>query len=120
LFFSLLKFKIMTVNQTEAYKLLVSSKTPADRAKEYVSSVKRKIQETVISPLRDNVESLRDKIADKKEFTLKTDHNAGMKLMTREEATARFKEIIDFEYELKLAEMELETKENSFKAYFGE
>lgn len=104
---------------TEAFKLLVSNKTPQERASEYVSSVKRKLLETVVSPLQDAVESLRDKIADRKEFSLKTDHNLGLKLMTREDATARFKEIIDLEYELKLAEMELECKLKSFEAYFG-
>lgn len=104
---------------TEAFKLLVNSKTAGERASEYVSSVRRKLLETVISPLQDKVESLRDKVADLKEFSLKTDHNAGLKLMTREEAAKRFKQIIDEEYELKLAEMELECKVKSFETYFG-
>lgn len=104
---------------TEAFKLLVSSKTAGERAGEYVSSVKRKLLETVISPLQDKVDSLRDKIADLKEFSLKTDHNAGLKLMTREEAAGRFKQIIDQEYELMLAEKELECKLKSFETYFA-
>lgn len=112
--------KTQLVKQTEAFKLLVNSKTPQDRATEYVASVKRKLVEGVISPLQDKVESLRDKIADLKEFTLKTDHNAGLKLMTREEAAERFKKIIDLEYELSIAEVELKVKTESFEKYFGE
>ena len=100
--------------------LLMNNKTVAERAESYYTSIKRNTQRDVIDALQAKKEALEDKLFELKDFTLDTDKNRGMNRMTKEDCEARFKEIIETEYELELLTRELEIKSASFDKYFSD
>lgn len=100
--------------------LLMNNKTVAERAESYYTSIKRNTQRDVIDALQAKREALEDKLFELKDFTLDTDKNRGMNRMTKEDCEARFKEIIETEYELELLTRELEIKSASFDKYFSD
>lgn len=102
----------------KALELLKTNKTVAERAENYASSMKRNIQRDVIDSLVSKKEKIEDQLFELSNFTLNTDMNSGLKMMTKEDCEARFKKIIDLEYELELTSRELEIKQASFDKYF--
>lgn len=105
---------------SKALELLKQSKSVAQRAAQYVTSVKRDIQRDVLDALTKKKEALDDELFDLSNFSLETDMNAGRKQMTKDDVLVRFKRMIQIEYELKLITMELEVKQTAFNAYFDE
>ena len=105
---------------TKALDLLKSNKTVSERAENYVTSVKRNIQRDVIDSLTSKKESMEDELFELTNFNLETDVNRGYQQMTKESIEARFKKIIDLEYKLKLTNLELASKQESFDKYFGD
>ncbi len=104
---------------SKALELLKSNKTVAERAENYTISVKRNIQRDVIDFLTAKKEGIEDELFELANFNLETDVNRGYEAMTKESVETRFKRIIDLEYKLKLIELELKTKQESFDKYFG-
>lgn len=104
----------------KALELLKSNKSVSERAENYVTSVKRNIQRDVIDTLTAKKESIEDELFELTNFNLETNLNSGIQAMTKESVEARFKKIIDLEYKLKLTELELKTKSESFNKYFGD
>lgn len=104
---------------SKALELLKSNKSVAERAEQYTTSVKRNIQRDVIDTLTATKESIEDELFELTNFNLETDVNRGYQAMTKEAVESRFKKIIDLEYKLKLTELELKTKQESFNKYFG-
>lgn len=104
---------------SKALELLKSNKSVAERAEQYATSVKRNIQRDVIDTLIAKKESIEDELFELTNFNLETDVNRGYQAMTKEAVESRFKKIIDLEYKLKLTELELKTKQESFNKYFG-
>jgi hypothetical protein len=105
--------------EMKALELLKSNKTVSERAENYVTSVKRNIQRDVIDALTAKKESMEDELFELTSFSLETDMNSGQQAMSKDAVEARFKRIIDLEYKLKLTELELKTKQESFDKYFG-
>lgn len=103
---------------TKALDLLKSNKSVAERAEKYVASVKRNIQRDVIDALISRKEKMEDELFELTNFNLETDVNRGYQEMTKEAVEARFKKIIDLEYQLKLTDLELTAKQESFDKYF--
>lgn len=103
----------------KALELLKTNKTVAERAENYVTSVKRNIQRDVIDTLTATKEAYEDELFELTNFSLETDMNMGRKEMTKNDVENRFKRIIDIEYKLKLVTLELNTKQESFNKYFG-
>ena len=103
----------------KALELLKSNKTVAERAENYATSVKRNIQRDVIDRLVAKKEEIEDELFELTNFNLETDANRGYQAMTKEAVEQRFKKIIDLEYKLKLVELELKTKQESFDKYFA-
>lgn len=110
----------MAKTKMKALELLKSNKTVAERAENYVVSVKRNIQRDIIDTLTAKKEAIEDELFELTNFTLETDLNQGFKAMSKIDVEERFKKIIDLEYRLKLISIELETKQKSFDKYFGE
>jgi archaellum component FlaC len=103
----------------KALELLKTNTGVAERAENYVSSVKRNIQRDVIDALTSKKEKIDDELFELKNFSLETDANKGVIEMKREDVEKRFRKIIDLEYELKLVSLELTAKQESFEKYFG-
>jgi len=103
----------------KALELLKTNTGVAERAENYVSSVKRNIQRDVIDALTAKKEKIDDELFELKNFSLETDANRGVVGMKREDVEKRFRKIIDLEYELKLVSLELTAKQESFEKYFG-
>jgi len=103
----------------KALELLKTNTGVAERAENYVSSVKRNIQRDVIDALTAKKEKIDDELFELKNFSLETDANKGAIEMKREDVEKRFRKIIDLEYELKLVNLELTAKQESFEKYFG-
>jgi hypothetical protein len=103
----------------KALELLKSNKSVAERAENYATSVKRNIQRDVIDQLVAKKEGIEDELFELTNFNLETDANRGYQAMTKEAVEQRFKKIIDLEYRLKLVELELKTKQESFDKYFA-
>ena len=104
----------------KALELLKSNKSVSERAENYAVAVKRNIQRDVIDTLVAKKESIEDELFELTNFNLETDLNAGHHAMTKESVENRFKRIIDLEYRLKLTQLELTTKQESFDKYFGD
>jgi hypothetical protein len=104
---------------SKALDLLKSNKSVSERAENYIVSVKRNIQRDIIDNLTAKKEKMEDEIFELANFSLETDANRGYQQMTKETVEARFKSIIDLEYKLKLTELELAAKQDSFNKYFG-
>jgi len=105
---------------SKALELLKSNKSVSERAENFAISIKRNIQRDVIDELTSKKEKIDDELFELSDFTLSTNLNNGMKQMTKNECEARFKKIINLEYELKLINIELDVKTASFNKYFGE
>lgn len=101
-----------------AFKLMEKNKSVKERAAAYLESLKRNIQRDVIDSIIPRKEKLEDELFELTNFTLDTNLNAGLKQMTKDDCEKRFKRVIDIEYELKLVELELKTKKESFTKYF--
>ena len=102
----------------KALELLKTNTGVAERADNYVSSIKRNIQRDVIDALTSKKEKIDDELFELKNFSLETDANSGVIEMKREDIEKRFRKIIDLEYELKLVSLELTAKQESFERYF--
>ena len=102
----------------KALELLNTNTGVAERADNYVSSIKRNIQRDVIDALTSKKEKIDDELFELKNFSLETDANRGVIEMKREDIEKRFRKIIDLEYELKLVSLELTAKQESFERYF--
>jgi hypothetical protein len=104
----------------KALELLKKNKTVLERAERFAATTKRNIQRDVIDALVATKEKIEDSIFELSNFVLDTNLNAGLKTMTQEECEARFKKLIEAEFELTLIDVELKTKKEAFEKYFGE
>ena len=109
----------MATKSTKALDLLKSNKSVSERSENYIISVKRNIQRDIIDALVQKKESMEDELFELTNFTLETNVNNGVQAMTKETIEARFKKVIDLEYKLKLTNLELATKQESFDKYFA-
>ena len=109
----------MAKSNMKALELLKTNKTVSERAENYVTSVKRNIQRDVIDALTAKKEGMEDELFELTSFNLETDMNRGQHTMSKDAVETRFKRIIDLEYKLKLVELELKTKQESFDKYFA-
>ena len=110
--------KTATDKQPLGLSMMEKNKSVKERAQSYFESVKRNLHRDVIDKLVSKKEDIEDKLFELTNFTLDTNLNAGLQRMTKEDCEARFKSIIDLEYDLKLVELELKSKQESFKKYF--
>lgn len=102
----------------KALDLLKANKTLQERATEVMPRVKRDAEQLFIEFLERKIDTLKDQIADLSNFSLKTNLNEGQMGVTIEEAKKKFVMIMELEYQLKLAEKELEIKKEIFNTYF--
>ena len=109
----------MATKSTKALDLLKSNKSVSERAENYIISVKRNIQRDVIDALVQKKEAMEDELFELTNFTLEAIQWNGVQAMTKETIEARFKKVIDLEYKLKLTNLELVTKQESFDKYFA-
>ena len=109
----------MATKSTKALDLLKSNKSVSERAENYIISVKRNLQRDIIDALVQKKEAMEDELFELTNFTLETNINNGVQAMTKETIEARFKKVIDLEYKLKLTNLELVTKQESFDKYFA-
>ena len=109
----------MATKETKALELLKNNKTVKERAENYIVSVKRNIQRDVIDALVQKKEQMEDELFELTNFSLEMDANRGFEAMTKERVEDRFKRVIDLEYKLKLTNLELMTKQETFDKYFG-
>ena len=103
----------------KALEILEKNQSTKERASEYLKSIKRNLQKKVIDSLEEKIEAIEDKIYGLLDMSLNTDLNKGVKTVTRDQAEARFSEVIELEYELELLNRELEIKRKSFDNYFS-
>ncbi len=103
----------------KALELLKTNKTVIERAENYAIAVKRSLQRDIIDKLVEEKEKLDEELFELTNFTLNTNLNQGLKMMTKDDCEARFKRIIEVEYELELTNRELEIKQKSFDKYFA-
>ena len=109
----------MATKETKALELLKSNKSVKERAENYIVSVKRNIQRDVIDALVQKKEQMEDELFELTNFSLEMDANRGFEAMTKERVEDRFKRVIDLEYKLKLTNLELITKQETFDKYFA-
>lgn len=106
-------------SQPLGLELMEKNKSVKERASSYFESIKRNLQRDIIDALISKKEDLQDKIFELSNFTLDTNLNAGLRQMTKEDCSQRFSELIQAEYDLKLTEIELKCKQESFDKYFS-
>jgi len=104
---------------SKALQMLKTNTSVAERAENYVASVKRNIQRDVIDTLTARKEKITDELFEAQNFSLQTDLNKGLVELKRDDIEKRFRQIIDLEYELKLVSLELTAKQEAFEKYFG-
>ena len=110
----------MAKAKMKALELLKSNSSVAERAENYVVSVKRDIQRDVINDLTTKQEKIQDELFELQNFSLQTDFNKGLVEVKREDVERRFRKIIDLEYELKLLTLKLTAKQEIFNKYFSD
>jgi 5,10-methylene-tetrahydrofolate dehydrogenase/methenyl tetrahydrofolate cyclohydrolase len=103
----------------EALKMMKTNTTVKVRAEKYATAIKRNLQADIIDVLVKRQEQIDSDIFDLQNFNLDTDVNAGQKAMTKEDCQDRFAKIIQLEYEMKIVELELKVKQESFDKYFA-
>lgn len=96
------------------------SKTTNERATHYFASIKRGLQVEIIDKLKNERDTIIDKLYSLSDFSLDTDQNKGILSISKEECQRRFKESIELEYKLRLLDLEIAVKEESFNKYFGD
>jgi hypothetical protein len=104
----------------KALELLKTNKSVKEKADFYHTSIKKSIERNVIDVLVSKIDEIKDKLFDLTNFTLDTNLNAGLKQMTKEDCENKFTQIIELEFDLKILELELKTKQASFDKYFKE
>lgn len=103
---------------TKALNLLKSKQTTSEIAEEFIGSIEKEVKNKFIDELESRIEGIQDRIADAKQFSLTTNINKGVTASTRSECKERFFTLMCLEYELKLAQKELEIKKEIFNDYF--
>jgi hypothetical protein len=111
--------KKATVIESKALSLMKQNRSVEQRADQYSVSIARNIQRDVIDVLMSKIEDIDDQIFELENFSLDTDVNKGVRTMTRDEAEARFKTIIDLEFKRQMLMLELMQKQKTFDKYFG-
>ncbi len=104
----------------KAQELLKKAPSTSERAEKFIPGIKRSLQTNVIDKLIVQKEKIESKIFELASFDLETDVNRGVRRLTQDECEARFTEIINLEWELKLLEIEIKSKQESFNEYFAE
>lgn len=112
--------KTANASSSKALTLMKKNRSVEQRADQYSVSISRNIKRDVIDKLTEQIESIDDQIFELENFSLDTDHNKGMQMMTRDDAEVRFKKIIDLEFKREVLSLELKVKEKTFNKYFGE
>lgn len=112
--------KTANVSSSKALTLMKMNRSVEQRADQYSVSISRNIKRDVIDKLTEQIEAIDDQIFELENFSLDTDHNKGMQMMTRDDAEVRFKKIIDLEFKREMLSLELKVKEKTFNKYFGE
>lgn len=103
----------------KALEILEKNQPTKERAGEFIKSIKRNLKKDIIDTLEDQIERLQDKMYSLKDMSISTDLNQGVTAVDRDQAEARFKQIIECEYELHLLKRELKIKNESYTKYFG-
>lgn len=111
--------EVTTTASVKAIDLLKTNQSTAERADNFVVSIKRDIQRDILDNLTIRQEKLIDEKFNLKQFTLGTDVNAGLRPMTQDECKKRFERLIEVEYQLELLGKEIEIKTNAFNTYFA-
>lgn len=109
------KYTVMS----KALDLLKSNKTLEQRANEVIDRIKKDAEDNFVDIVQRKVDNLKDQIADLSNFSLATDLNKGQMGVTIEESKKRFVTIMELEYQLQLAQKELEVKSAIFNRYFN-
>lgn len=102
----------------KALDIMKTSSNTEQRAETYVGTIKRNLQKNLLDPLIDKKEKLEDTVTSLLDFSLQTDINKGVAMVTREEAEDRFAKVMQKEYELVLLNLEIKAKQASFDKYF--
>lgn len=102
----------------KALEIMKTSSNTEQRAETYVGTIKRNLQKSILDPLIDKKEKLDDAVTSLLDFSLQTDINKGVAMVTREEAEDRFAKVLQKEYELVLLNLEIKAKQTSFDKYF--
>lgn len=103
----------------KALEMLKTEKSITEVAENYVASIKRELQREVIDALQKKKEAFDDEKFKLQNFSLQTNLNAGTTIMSREECQARFKRLIEVDFEIEMLELEIESKKKAFETYFG-
>lgn len=112
--------KTANASSSKALTLMKMNRSVEQRADQYSVSISRNIKRDVIDKLTEQIEAIDDQIFELENFSLDTDHNKGVQMMTRDDAEVRFKKIIDLEFKREMLSLELKVKEKTFNKYFGE
>lgn len=104
--------------QPLALSMMEKNKSVKERAQSYFESIRRNIQRDIIDKLIAKREEIEDNMFELSNFTLDTNLNAGQSRMTKDDCEKRFKDIINKEFELKMVNLEIETKQASFNRLF--
>lgn len=115
-----LKIIKMEKSTSTALGMLKSNKTVAQRAESYFKSIRRNIQRDVLDELIARKEKMEESKFELSDFALDTNLNAGLRRMTSEDCEARFKKLIDIDYQLVMLSLEIKVKQDSFNELFGE
>lgn len=109
----------MSTKNTTAFALLSTKTNDAERAEAFVVAIQRNLQRTIIDKLVEQIEKLQDENYELREFNLTADMNAGIKALTKEECETRFSKLINNEFKLKMLQLELDVKRQSFDSFFA-
>ena len=105
---------------SKVYEILRKHQSAEEKAKKYESSIKRNLEQSMITDLIRQKEALEDAIDDMLNFSLDTDFNKGRTPVNKADAQARFEKAMNMEYDLELLKREIDIREKIFKAYFDE
>lgn len=104
---------------SKALDLMKSRQTTSERADELIGSIEREVKRNYLEQLAANIEGLEDRLSEAKQFNLTTNHNRGQVANTREECKNKMLDILNLEYEIRLAKKEYKLKKLIFADYFS-
>ena len=103
----------------EALDLLLKSSNVEELAAQYADSAKRSVEEDIIRPCEKKVKDIKDELFYLKQIHVESDRNRGIDALTIHQCKERFKDIVNKEYSLSLAKLELEEKKKIYARYFS-
>ena len=112
------KTPVMKVHQPKALSMIKGNKDIAARAESYFTTAKREVYDSTILPVVKEIETFEEKIFDLSDMSIKTDKNADIHAISREQVSANIAQLINAKFALDMKKIELNQKLKYYEELF--